>query len=107
MNVQISGTVEYLSTIFLTHLDSLIWYNVALNYYKNKLFFPEGICMSCRSKKRRLNSYKYLNPFCLSVHVKQFYGALQAFSVLEKDEEVNAVKPNLKMQMIFLNKDVK
>lgn len=62
--------------------------------------------MSCRSKKRRLKSYKYLNPFCLSVHVIKFYGALQAFSVLEKDEEVNAAKPNLKMKIIVLKKDV-
>lgn len=63
--------------------------------------------MSCRSKKRRLKSYKYLNPFCLSVHVKKFYGAVQAFSVLEKDEEVKVAKPNLKMQIILLNMDVK
>lgn len=41
------------------------------------------------------------------MHVKKFYGAVQAFSVLEKDEEVKVAKPNLKMQIILLNMDVK
>lgn len=44
--------------------------------------------------KTRLKCYKHLNPFCLSVHSKLLFGALQDFSVLEKDEEVNVAKPN-------------
>lgn len=42
----------------------------------------------------RLKRFKYLNPFCLSVNSKLCCGALQDFSVLEKDEEVNVAKPN-------------
>lgn len=31
----------------------------------------------------------------------------RAFSVLVRDSEVNAVKPNIKMQMFLLNRDIK
>lgn len=31
----------------------------------------------------------------------------QAFSVLVRDSEVNAVKPNIKMEMFLLKRDIK
>lgn len=74
---------------------SLVWYSVSLNYYKNQLFFPKTFACHIEAKRE---IKKYLNPFCLSTLVKQFYSALQAFSALE---EVNAAKPHLKMQMIL------
>lgn len=51
MNVQISETVECLPTSFLTHLNNLIWYSVALNYCKNKLFLPKTFVCHVEAKK--------------------------------------------------------
>lgn len=74
---------------YFFNILSLVWYSVSLNYYKNQLFFPKTFVCHIEAKRE---IKKYLNPFCLSTLVKQFYSALQAFSALE---EANAAKPHL------------